>query len=49
MLKQARMGDEDNWKTAEFRQKVITKFEEKINDMETKPARSANELEQRVS
>ena len=43
------MGDEDNWKTPEFRNKVISKFDEKIDQMEQRPARSAKELEERVS
>ena len=42
------MAEDDSWKAADFRNKVILKFEEKIQQMEQGPARTAKELEERV-
>lgn len=43
------MGDDDNaWKTQDFRQKIISKFDERIEQMEHAPERSSKELEERV-
>ncbi|KAF2365791.1 Mediator of RNA polymerase II transcription subunit 15 [Trinorchestia longiramus] len=42
------MGDENAWKTPEFRQKIISKFDEKIEEMTKAPERSSEELESRI-
>ena len=47
--KTRKMSADDAWKTDDFRSKIVSKFSERIEEMEHAPERSSKELEERVS
>jgi len=42
------MEDDQSWREEDFRAKIVAKFDERIERMETAPGRSARQLEERV-